>query len=193
MRVLAFDPGKSFESFAYAIIEDGTIIRYGRIQTIRSLLRDDFEAEVARFIALLQTMIGSVKPDVVIGERFLDRGGPSKGSTGEFICIALGLIASECHHAGYPFELVMPATWKGWLARTYFIGKPTKRQRTVVKNMLEHLKVRFPVLWPKDRTKRLVIHEADAMGIALWRYETEAGRHGTIDRLIDHRAVKIDV
>lgn len=193
MRILAFDPGKSFESFAYALIEDGVIVQYGRISTIRSLLKNEFADEVVRFTGLVRGLLDTTKPRLVTAERFLDRGGPSKGSTGEFICIALGLIAAECRHSGHTLELVMPATWKGWLARTYAIGKPTKRQRTVVKNMLEHLKVRFPVMWPKDRTRRLVIHEADAMGIALWRYETETGRQGTIDRLIDHRAVKIDV
>lgn len=193
MRVLAFDPGKSQKSFAYSFVVDGTVERYGMVQTLTTLKPPEFKQEVEDFCTRIENLVLRLKPDVIVAERFMDRGGASKGSTGEFINVMLGLIAARVPGG---LELVMPATWKGWLARTYLTGKPTKRQRTAVPNMWAHLRSRFPDLcWPKDKTKRMIIHEADACGIALWRYEThfKGERRGSIDSLVDRRTVKIIV
>jgi len=196
MRVLAFDPGKNQGNFAFALLEDGVVLFYGTVVTISTMKHPEFSVDADDFIWRIRSLVSSLgltADDVIIAERFMDRGGGGKGTTGEHINVMLGLMKAAL--GPLPLELVMPATWKGWLARTYLTGKPTKRQRTVIPNMWMHLRGRFPeVCWPASKIDRMVIHEADAIGIALWRYETaDPSRRGSITGLIDPEAVKITV
>ena len=195
MQVLAFDPGKNQTSFAFARLVDGHIKQYGLVRPITTMRHPQFSMDADDFHLRIQNLVrgfGLTDSDAIVAERFLDRGGGGKGTTGEHICSMLGIMKAAIQPL--PLQLVEPATWKGWLARTYLTGKETKRQHTVVPNMWQHLRLRFPdQCWPKDKALRMVIHEADAIGIALWRYENtphQPNRVGTITHLIGDETVK---
>jgi hypothetical protein len=194
MRILAFDPGKNVGNFAFSLLENGVVRFFGTVIPISTMKPPEFSVDADEFFDRMRSIVASIGltgDDIVCAERFMDRGGGGKGTTGEHINVMLGLMKAAIYPM--PLELVMPATWKGWLARTYLTGKPSERQRTVVPNMWIHLRTRFPdVCWPKNKPERMTIHEADACGIALWRYEkADPENYGSITRLIDPEAVKI--
>lgn len=189
--VLAFDPGRATHSFAYAVLRDGVIERYGLVRPIAALDTTTFKTEIDSFVDRMYALIVRVQPDAVVAERFQDRGGGSKGATGEYVNIMLGSLAVAASSANRGLELVMPSTWKNWLTRQYNTGR-----KGAVPNMLTQLRSRWPEqINPKKRGQtRMVIHEGDAVGMALWRYEAPyMARVGGIDRLIDLNTVKIDV
>lgn len=192
MRCLAFDPGRNVGNFAFSWLVNGVVECYGTVVPIVSLQDPEFSIDADDFSARLRVLIkslGVTAENIVIAERFSDRGGGSKGTTGEFINIQIGLLKAAI--APLPLRLIMPAQWKGWLARTYHTGNPTPRQRTVVPNMLAHLRGRFPETY-EDKQDRMTIHEADAIAISLWSYEVQAqDRIGSIDNLIDRHTIRV--
>lgn len=195
MRILAFDPGKNVGNFAFAFLVDGKVECYGSVIPISTMIHPVFSVDADDFydrMVLLKKSLGLTSGDIVLAERFSDRGGGGKGVTGEHINVMLGLMKAA--FMPLSLELVMPATWKGWLARTYHTGNETAKQRTVVPNMWTHLRGRFPdLVYPDDRHQRMVIHEGDAIGMALWRYETSEGDVGSIDGLVDSDTIRIAV
>lgn len=193
MKILSFDPGKSVKSFAYALLVEGSVVRFGTVKTLEDLNACflDYAASFRKRMADLVFESGLGPDDLIVIERFSDRGGASKGTTGELINIMIGLLATVAVEAHVPLVLVMPSTWKNWLAKTYSTGKSTAKRPTLVPNMWLHLRERFPIqCWPKDRAKRMIIHEADACGIALWAWEKSTGRTGSLTPLIDNCVVK---
>ncbi len=189
--ILAFDPGRTQESFAYALLRDGVVVRYGLVRPIASLDHELFKTELDSFVDRMCALITECHPDAVVAERFMDRGGGGKGTTGEFINIMLGCLGVAASSSNLSLDLVMPSTWKNWLTRTYNTGR-----KGAVRNMLTQLRARWPEqINPKKRGQtRMVIHEGDAIGLALWRHEAPyPTRVGGIDRLIDSNTVKIDV
>ena len=189
-RILSFDPGKSPKSFAYSFMVGGTVMRYGLVRPIDSLEPARYGPESQEFFSRIKSLALETSPDVVVAERFQDRGGASKGTTGEHINLMLGLMSAALWPIG--LELVQPATWKAWLMRHYSIGKPTKKRAPMLPNMWMFLRQRFPYCWKTSIQNRIVIHEADACAIALWRYETAdmVQRYGSIDCLLDRSTVK---
>lgn len=193
MRCLTFDPGRNVGNYAFSWLVDGTVECYGTVVPLLSLQHPDFSECADDFICRMQLLfrsLGLAESDVVLAERFSDRGGGSKGTTGEFINIQIGLLKAAL--GSHPLELVMPSTWKGWLARTYATGNETATQRTSARSMHEHLRWRFPETHPIEKIDQMTIHEGDAVAMGLWRYETSADdRYGSIDNLFDHHTIRV--
>lgn len=207
-RILAIDPGATDStykedgslsvngSFAYALLADGVLARYGTVKPVTNL-KDGFAEDAAAFTMRIQGLVRAchLRPtDCVVAERFQDRGGASKGTTSEQVNIMLGIMAGAVSPCS--LQLVTPSTWKGWLARTYKIGKPGARQQTETRNMMTHLVSKHPkVFRPKGKAHRMVVHEGDACGIGLWQYETSAPqeRQGALDLLVGRSVTKISV
>ncbi len=206
MRILSFDPGKLVEikrkksnqlvsHFAYALLVDGTVTQYGSIKPIQTLKHPEYTEDAHAFVLRVKALVDCCdldpNTDIVVIERFMDRGG-GRSTTGEFINQMIALVAA----AIYPIKLQQEpaALWKNWLARAYKIGKSTTIRKCWTPNMWLFLRERFPeICWPPDAEQKMTIHEGDACGIALWKYETSDPQKfiGTIDQLIGPQTRKI--
>ena len=195
--ILAFDPGKSWDeetqvgSFAYAVMREDHIIQHGLLIPFSSLT-DNTVTQALMFSARIQALLTQFKPDIVVIERFQDRGGASKGTTGEFVNLMIGNLQLTMAQANCELTMIMPSQWKTWLTRTHEIGK-----KSTTKNIFEYLKVQRPEAFlakgknkvPKG--KRMVIHEGDAIGIALWAYQVKLGGQVRLERLLLPEAVRV--
>jgi hypothetical protein len=155
MRIIALDPGKI--NFAFAVMEDRKVRECGYLKTLRSLKWDDFEKESTGFRGRYFDLITKYEPDCVLAERFMARPGGNGGAVGEYINIMLGILSTVNASKGIPTHLVTAAQWKNYLNRRY------KR----VESMKEH----FP---------HLSVHEADALGIAVYAMEGELDEKGKL-------------
>ena len=88
------------------------------------------------------------------------RTGGQHGSVGEFINLMLGVIGVVNASKGIPTHLVTAAQWKTYIAKRY--GELPRSKG---------MKVHFP---------HLSIHEADALGIAVYAMEKELGEEGKL-------------
>ena len=155
MRIIALDPGS--KNFAFAVMEDKKVLECGYLKTIRSLKWADFEDEATGFRNRWFDVLNKYEPDVVLAERFMARPGGNGGAVGEYINIMLGILSTVNSSKGIPTHLVTSAQWKNYLNNRY--GK--------VENMKKH----FP---------HLSVHEADALGIAVYQMETELQQKGKL-------------
>ena len=153
MRIIALDPGK--KNFAFAVMEDGKVLECGYLVPVKSLKWDDFEKESARFRGRWFDLLTKYEPDCVLAERFMARPGGNGGAVGEYINIMLGILSTVNSSKGVPTHLLTSAQWKNYLNGRY--GR--------VETMKEH----FP---------HLSVHEADALGIAVYAMENELDQKG---------------
>ena len=158
MRIVALDPGK--KNFAAATMEGRKVVETRYLPTIKSLLWDDFTDEVKSFRDSYFKFLTEVNPDCVLAERFMARPGVQSGATGEYINVMLGIIAVVNASKGVPTHLVTSAQWKNYISARY--GEMPK-----TKGMRSH----FP---------HLSIHEADALGIAVYAMEDELDEKGKL-------------
>jgi len=192
--LLAFDPGKSWDpeketgSFAYAVMVDGKIIQHGLLIPLVSV--SDMDQPAVEFLVRIKALVAQFAPDMVLYELFQDRGGASKGTTGMCINAMMGLIAGELLQSGRHLVTVSPSLWKTWLTRTHGIGK-----KEPVKNLFEHFRATVPARVNQkgkaNRAKRMVVHEGDAIGIALWAYQTKYQGQVDLANLLDLDAKRV--
>lgn len=152
---MALDPGKI--NFAFAVMEDTKVLEAGYIPCIKDLKRDAFESETRGFRNRYYTLLTKYSPDVVVAERFMARPGGNGGAVGEYINIMLGILCTVNSSVGVPTELVTSASWKNYLNSRY--GR--------VESMKEHF-------------DHLSVHEADALGIAVYAMEGELNEKGKL-------------
>lgn len=155
MKIIALDPGK--KNFAFSVMEDRKVVECGYLKPLKSLKWDDFEEEAAGFRSRWFDMLLKFEPDCVLAERFMARPGGNGGAVGEYINVMLGIISTVNASKGIPTHLVTSSQWKNYLNARY--GK--------VATMKEH----FP---------HLSVHEADALGIAVYAMENELDEKGKI-------------
>ncbi len=158
MKIITLDPGKL--NFAAAVMEDRKVLETRYLRPIRSLLWEDFTGEVKAFRDDYFKFLTEVEPDCVLAERFMARPGVQHGAVGEFINIMLGVIGVVNASKGIPTHLVTSAQWKTYIAKRY--GELPRSRG---------MKVHFP---------HLSIHEADALGIAVYAMEKELGEEGKL-------------
>jgi hypothetical protein len=155
MKILALDPGKI--NFAFAVMDDRKVIEAGYIPCIKDLKRAAFEKESKGFRNRYFALLEKHKPDKVVAERFMARPGGNGGAVGEYINIMLGILCTVNSSRGIPTELVTSASWKNYLNSRY--GR--------VESMKEHF-------------THLSVHEADALGIAVYTMEGELNEKGKL-------------
>jgi hypothetical protein len=153
VRIIALDPGK--DNFAAAVMEDRKVLETRYLVPLKSLLWSDFTGEVKTFRDSYFKFLSEIEPDCVLAERFMARPGVQRGAVGEYINIMLGIVSVINASKGIPTHLVTSAQWKTYLAKRY--GEVPRG-----KGMRKH----FP---------HLSIHEADALGIAVYAMEGELG------------------
>lgn len=192
MKILTFDPGKVNGNMAYSFSVDGHIERYGSIKPLGSIT-EGFEDEVDAFAARVQRLVQEVNPDLIVAERFQDRGGRSKGATPEFVNIQLGIIAIVARPVRT--KLITPALWKNWMRRTYDTGKKTKKSKDC--KFKDNLLLFKKTPGAQEVVKRddMVIHQADSicMNLYIWENEDPEARAQSLQALITTKTVKIDV
>ncbi len=159
MRIIALDPGK--KNFAFAVMENRKVLECGYLPPLKSLKWDDFEKESAGFRDRWFKLLEKYDPDCVLAERFMARPGGNGGAVGEYINIMLGILSTVNSSKGVPTHLLTSAQWKNYLNGRY--GR--------VESMKEH----FP---------HLSVHEADALGIAVYAMENELNEKGKMLRKV---------
>ena len=155
MKILALDPGKI--NFAFAVMEDRKVLEAGYIPCIKDLKRAAFEKESKGFRNRYFALLEKHEPDLVVAERFMARPGGNGGAVGEYINIMLGILCTVNSSKGITTELVTSASWKNYLNSRY--GR--------VETMKEHF-------------THLSVHEADALGIAVYAMEGELDEKGKL-------------
>ncbi len=150
MRIIALDPGKI--NFAAAVMEDRKVVETRYLRPMKSLLWDDFADEVKLFRDEYFEYVTEINPDCVLAERYMARPGIQAGAVGEFVNIMLGIVGVVNASKGIPTHLVTSAQWKNALTARY--GDMGSKG---MKRWLPHLS----------------IHEADAVGIAVYSMELE--------------------
>ena len=155
MKILALDPGKI--NFAFAVMEDRKVVETGYIPCIKDLKRASFEKESKGFRNRYFELLTRHDPDVVVAERFMARPGGNGGVVGEYINIMLGVLCTVNSRRGVPTELIKSSSWKNYLNSRY--GR--------VETMKEHF-------------AHLSVHEADALGIAVYTMEGALGEKGKL-------------
>jgi hypothetical protein len=155
MKILALDPGKI--NFAFAVMEDMKVLEVGYIPCIKDLKRAAFEKESHGFRNRYFDLLEKHQPDMVVAERFMARPGGTGGAVGEYINIMLGILCTVNSSRGITTELVTSASWKNYLNSRY--GR--------VETMKEHF-------------THLSIHEADALGIAVYSMEGSLDEKGKL-------------
>jgi hypothetical protein len=155
MRIIALDPGK--KNFAAAVMEDRKVLETRYLEPLVSLRWDDFNSESQKFRNHYFDFLSIVNPDCVLAERFMARPGGNGGAVGEYINIMLGIICTVNASKGIPTHLVTSAQWKNYLTSRY--GEVTDM---------------------KDHFPHLSVHEADALGIAVYAMENELDERGKI-------------
>lgn len=158
MRIIALDPGKI--NFAAAVMEDRKVLETRYLSPLSSLLWEKFDKAMRAFRDEYFEFICEYEPDCVLAERFMARPGVQQGAVGEHINIMLGVISVVNASKGIPTHLVTSAQWKNALFRRY--GNPPRNKGT--RHFFPHLSV----------------HEADALGIALYAMEAELNQKGKL-------------
>lgn len=170
MRVLAFDPGKN--NFAYAVGQDGSLESFGFVTALLDDLTADVTGQVLRLAEEFQGLVKTHQPDVIVAERFMIRpGAQGQGANSEFINISLGVLISVA--APLEVQIIPAATWKNHWSHRY----PPAEGKFEMQACLE----RGTRAYPGGRRKRLTTHEADAIGIMAWTFETRGGMTGVLD------------
>lgn len=168
MRVLAFDPGKS--NFAYAVGEDGQLETFGFVTALLDDLTADVTGQVLRLADEFQGLLKTHQPDLIVAERFMARGMPGQGAVSEFVNLSLGVLVSVA--APIEVTVIPAATWKNHWSHRY-----PQEGKFEMQACLE----RGTRIYPGGRRKRLTTHEADAVGIMAWAFETRGGMTGVLD------------
>ncbi len=158
MRIIALDPGK--QNFAAAVMDGRKVVETRYLRPIKSLLWENFADEVKAFRDDYFKYISEIEPDCVLAERFMARPGVQQGAVGEFINIMLGVISVVNASKGIPTHLVTSAQWKTYIAKRY--GELPRSRG---------MRYHFP---------HLSVHEADALGIAVYAMENELEEKGKL-------------
>jgi Holliday junction resolvasome RuvABC endonuclease subunit len=151
MKVLGIDPGKR-ETW-YALLQPkpfrGRVDEYLIDWLVKQSghLELDPDTPVGDRLPVvrvrLQDLLGTLKPSLVVAERYIIRPGMGRGNVSEIVNLVLGILWEMCTHQSIPIQLVTPSAHKGWWGRTYF---------------------RDPYL----RWSDLTAHEADACSVAIY-------------------------
>lgn len=158
-HIVALDPG--VKNFAYSVlsIESPTIILSGHLKNpIFSIKEADVKNSVSLFLWEISDLLKQIDysdRDKIIIERYQSRGG-YKNSQIEYVNVMIGVLLGH-----YDALLVMPATWKGFMKRTY--GS----------NDMLHLL----------QNSNLSSHMADAIGIAIYYAERYCEKEKLVDQL----------
>lgn len=167
MRILSFDPGKTQDHFAYSFAENAEVIEYGSVVPLEDLT-SDFNDSKNRFYTHACRLIERLQPDLIVVERYLDRGGPKKGAVGEYVSVMIGILSIAAMPV--PVELVMSSTWKVWFRRHFNIGKGLPIECLADKLLLDHPHLKGK----KKKDDKVTVHHGDAVAMGFWRFRKES-------------------
>jgi hypothetical protein len=180
--ILACDPGKDDFGTAYVGL-DGTVLEVGMVQnTVSDLTALNFKMTAIRYLSEIRKMLAHPELDIqgLTFERLTPRPGRGGGAVAEFVNFMNGALWTLAVCAKVKnIRPVMPAQWKGWLARittgdrsldsaASAFGYPQVKKVARKKNP-------FPIF----------DHSFDAAGLGLW-----FAVHPEIDRRLDPPADK---
>ena len=124
MKILGLDPGTT--NFGYAVLATkGTRFKpvdVGKVQN-RMNRMENIQQQCVMFKEEMLGYITRHKPNVIIVERFMNRGRFS-GATGEYVSMMIGILIDLAITHNIEMHIVNPATWKNAVSRALDKKKP---------------------------------------------------------------------
>lgn len=155
--MLAMDPGKQY--FAWSVVSGNEVLGSGMLlNPVDTFSEDELYGKTMLFSNEFVKLVSRF-PQItdVVAERFMVRS-TMMGANCEYISYMLGYAFSVCTARGIRLHLVMPSTWKTYVARTFGLDTKLGLPEVFGFTGLSKNFVGIPVME----------HQFDSFGIAVW-------------------------
>jgi Holliday junction resolvasome RuvABC endonuclease subunit len=153
--IIGLDPGFTF---AFSVLQGKSKLKHvGYITPYRKVAVDK---TLKTTIKEITQLIKTYKPNLVICERFMFRGGGSIYA--EVINHVIGALVYVCTKKKIPLRLVMAAHWKQYATKNYGYDNKAKSKKRLMQNKAYRM-------WPRLQS----IHQLDATLMARFAYDKE--------------------
>jgi hypothetical protein len=182
LKVVGLDPGTA--NFGYCTTKftsEGNFypLRAGKLES-RVTDMSDLPDQIGRYLAETQKVVVEQKPDILVVERFMNRGKFS-GDTGEYVSMMLALVVHQTRSfvPKCRIHIVQPGVWKTAfnrsLGRKNGDKKPTQLDKAY----------KFCLTEPHELDAYLMTHFAAAewLGCSPFEYIPQCGRRSFVEEL----------